>query len=96
MNKKMKKCLKCGNSFPITVYIEGKRKSLNKRCYCLDCSPYNIVFLLLLAFVWIPVDHPIHNCDLMVFINRTPLPEILGAFLATALERLIDSDSGVS
>jgi hypothetical protein len=33
-------CLKCNNSFPNRTIIEGKERTLNKRKYCLDCSPF--------------------------------------------------------
>ncbi len=35
----MKTCNKCNQEFPSTIWIEGKRKFLNKRSYCLVCSP---------------------------------------------------------
>ena len=34
------KCLKCGKEFPSSMVIEGKRRSLNHRKYCLECSPF--------------------------------------------------------
>ena len=34
-------CKKCGNNFPSNIKIEGKWKPLNRRKYCLDCSPWN-------------------------------------------------------
>jgi hypothetical protein len=36
----MKKCIKCENNIPSTIVIEGKRRNLNNRTYCLDCSPF--------------------------------------------------------
>jgi hypothetical protein len=36
----MKKCKKCQQVIPPTVKIDGKRKSLTGRNYCLDCSPW--------------------------------------------------------
>jgi hypothetical protein len=36
----MATCKKCNNEFKRTVYIEGKRKYLQKRQYCLECSPF--------------------------------------------------------
>lgn len=36
----MPMCRKCGNKFPNRVVIEGETKVLNKRKYCLDCSPF--------------------------------------------------------
>ena len=35
-----RKCRKCGNSIPYSVVFENKRKSLQNRKFCLDCSPY--------------------------------------------------------
>ena len=35
-----KKCLKCEKQFPNFIMIEGKRKNLQNRKYCLDCSPF--------------------------------------------------------
>jgi hypothetical protein len=35
-------CNKCGNFFPNWVKINGERKSLKNRKYCLDCSPYGL------------------------------------------------------
>lgn len=33
-------CKKCGVYFPSTFVIEGVRRPLNRRKFCLDCSPY--------------------------------------------------------
>ena len=33
-------CENCGNGFATSVVIDGKRHYLNKRRYCLDCSPF--------------------------------------------------------
>jgi hypothetical protein len=38
----MKKCLKCENTFPNRIIIEGKERFLNKRKFCLDCSPFGV------------------------------------------------------
>ena len=35
-------CLRCNNSFPNWIKIDGKFKSLNSRKYCLDCSPHKL------------------------------------------------------
>lgn len=35
-----KTCLNCGSSFPLSIRIDGKRKTLASRLYCLTCSPY--------------------------------------------------------
>jgi len=32
-------CAKCNIQFPNAIYVEGKRKTLHKRKYCLECSP---------------------------------------------------------
>lgn len=34
------KCKKCGTEFPRWVWIDGKRRSLQNRKFCLTCSPY--------------------------------------------------------
>jgi len=36
----MKKCLKCGSEFKNRIKINGSVKVVNKRKYCLDCSPF--------------------------------------------------------
>jgi RecJ-like exonuclease len=36
----MKICKKCGSTFQSSAWVEGKRKSLTTRSYCLNCSPY--------------------------------------------------------
>ena len=38
----MKKCLRCNKEFKIRVIIDGKEKILNKRSYCLECSPFGM------------------------------------------------------
>jgi hypothetical protein len=35
-------CLKCSSNFPNRTKIDGKVRVLNKRKYCLDCSPFGI------------------------------------------------------
>lgn len=37
-----KVCLKCNNEFPPSVVIDGQRKTLCNRKYCLDCSPWGM------------------------------------------------------
>lgn len=36
----MKKCLKCGSELKNRVIVNGSVKIINKRKYCLDCSPF--------------------------------------------------------
>jgi len=36
----MKKCLKCSKEFKIRVIIDGIERIINKRKYCLECSPF--------------------------------------------------------
>lgn len=36
----MLECKKCLSKFPISLLIDGKKRILNKRKYCLDCSPF--------------------------------------------------------
>ena len=36
----MKKCRKCQQEFPNRININGSIKTLNRRKYCLDCSPF--------------------------------------------------------
>ena len=36
----MPKCIKCENTFPNLVQIDGKTRNLCKRKLCLDCSPF--------------------------------------------------------
>lgn len=36
----MKICLKCENIIPTKIVIDGKIRNLDKRKYCLDCSPF--------------------------------------------------------
>ena len=33
-------CRRCGEAFPTTLLIEGKLRVLNRRRYCLRCSPF--------------------------------------------------------
>ena len=33
-------CQKCNNPFPNRAWIDGKKKYLNNRKYCLGCSPF--------------------------------------------------------
>lgn len=33
-------CQKCNSKFPATCHIDGKKRSLCSRLYCLDCSPF--------------------------------------------------------
>jgi hypothetical protein len=33
-------CKKCGNGFKTSIVVDGKRHYLNKRKYCLECSPF--------------------------------------------------------
>jgi len=40
MMVKQKICQKCGGNFPNHIYHNGKRVTLQRRKYCLDCSPY--------------------------------------------------------
>lgn len=35
-------CKKCNREFPYRTFIDGKLKSLSKRSYCLECSPFGI------------------------------------------------------
>lgn len=36
----MKKCKLCGNNIPKSVVIEGKKRNLQTRKFCFDCSPF--------------------------------------------------------
>lgn len=36
----MKVCQKCGEKFRTFVYVEGKERNLQRRKYCLKCSPF--------------------------------------------------------
>ncbi len=36
----MPKCKKCGKHFPNNININGKKRNLQRRKYCLDCSPF--------------------------------------------------------
>ena len=33
-------CLKCDKDFPNFLIIDGKKRNLSKRKYCVDCSPF--------------------------------------------------------
>jgi len=33
-------CKKCGREFPTSMVIDGKRRNLSKRKFCLECSPF--------------------------------------------------------
>jgi hypothetical protein len=33
-------CKNCGNSFPTSKVINGKKRNLQKRKFCLECSPF--------------------------------------------------------
>lgn len=33
-------CNKCGKTFPNRISIDGKLRTLNRRKYCLECSPF--------------------------------------------------------
>jgi hypothetical protein len=33
-------CKKCNNEFPFHVVVEGKKRNLKTRKFCLDCSPF--------------------------------------------------------
>lgn len=35
-------CKKCGTGFPARVIIDGRRRVLSKRKYCLECSPFGM------------------------------------------------------
>lgn len=37
----MNTCKLCGGNIPFSLIIDGKRRFLNKRKYCLICSPFN-------------------------------------------------------
>ena len=36
------KCRKCEKTFPISVWIDGKKRNLQKRKFCLECSPFGL------------------------------------------------------
>lgn len=36
----MRICKKCGDAIPNKAWIDGKRRVINKRKYCLKCSPF--------------------------------------------------------
>lgn len=36
----MKICNKCKNKIPSTIKIDGKKRNLQNRKFCLDCSPF--------------------------------------------------------
>ncbi len=33
-------CVACGKEFPAKMVIDGKMRSLYRRCFCLECSPF--------------------------------------------------------
>lgn len=33
-------CQKCGKEFPMYIVIDGKKRCLSSRSFCLDCSPF--------------------------------------------------------
>lgn len=33
-------CKNCGKEFPTTIVIDGLKRNLSKRKYCLECSPF--------------------------------------------------------
>ena len=35
-------CQKCGKYFPINIKIDGKRRNLKNRKFCLECSPFGL------------------------------------------------------
>lgn len=37
----MNKCQQCGNYFPNKININGVNRNLQRRKYCIDCSPFN-------------------------------------------------------
>lgn len=36
----MKTCAKCNKEFPNYIFVDGIRKNISKRKYCLECSPF--------------------------------------------------------
>lgn len=38
----MKNCANCQNPMPATIVIDGKRRNLCCRRYCLECSPFGV------------------------------------------------------
>lgn len=38
----MPNCKKCSQDFPATVLVDGKRRNLCSRKYCLSCSPFGL------------------------------------------------------
>jgi hypothetical protein len=34
------KCLKCNDVIPRTIWVDGKQRNLQRRKYCLSCSPF--------------------------------------------------------
>jgi|APFre7841882793_1041355.scaffolds.fasta_scaffold29243_1 hypothetical protein len=42
MGVSMKICEKCGKKFKITIIIDGKKRNLCSRLYCLECSPWGM------------------------------------------------------
>lgn len=49
-------CEKCGETFPIKVTIDGKRRNLKSRKYCLECSPFGANNRLKLKHPQTPVE----------------------------------------
>lgn len=39
---KQKICEKCGDSFPLSIVLDNKRRILKNRRYCMKCSPFNV------------------------------------------------------
>lgn len=38
----MKECVKCSEKFPVTIWIDGKKRNLSSRKYCFKCSPFKM------------------------------------------------------
>jgi hypothetical protein len=36
----MRNCLKCGNQVPNLLVVDGKKRNLKNRKYCIECSPF--------------------------------------------------------
>ncbi|MCK9458210.1 MAG: hypothetical protein M0R80_00920 [Proteobacteria bacterium] len=36
----MRKCKKCGEEFPLEAIVDGKARNLQRRKFCLSCSPF--------------------------------------------------------
>ena len=60
----MKTCINCGTKFPTKIYINNKRRNLQRRKYCLDCSPFGKRNTKIL-----PNDPKIHKNSLIVGIK---------------------------